>query len=176
MRALRRRLAAEAPDAAVRAAANLPEDWPARSAPIYALYHPVGSELDPSQIRLPGRRALPVVVRRDAPLEFRLHAPGDALVPDILGIPAPAATAEVVRPDIVFAPVLAFDRCGGRLGQGGGYYDRTLEVLRAEKRVLVVGLAYAGQELPQIPMEVHDARLDAILTETGFIAVATEPR
>ena len=140
-----------------------------RPAATYALYHPIGSELDPGQIRLPGlRRALPVVTQRDGPLVFRRHEPGEALVPDALGIPAPAPGAAEVLPDIVFAPVLAFDRRGGRLGQGGGYYDRTLAALRAARPVLVVGLAYAGQELPDIPLEPHDARLDAILTETGY--------
>jgi 5-formyltetrahydrofolate cyclo-ligase len=69
---------------------------------------------------------------------------------------------------VVFAPLLAFDRRGGRLGQGGGHYDRTLANLRRMKSVLVIGLAYAGQELHEIPMEPHDQRLDAILTETGY--------
>ena len=79
-------------------------------------------------------------------------------------------------PDIVFTPALAFDRRGGRLGQGGGYYDRTIAALRAVRPVLVIGLAYAAQELPEIPMDEHDQRLDAILTETGFIPVARETR
>lgn len=177
MRALRRRLAAGAPDAPERVAANLPEGWPSVSAAIFALYHPVGQELDPGHIRLPGlRRALPVVIARDGPLVFRLHEPGEALVPDALGIPAPAPVAPEVRPEIIFVPVLAFDRRGGRLGQGGGYYDRTLAALRAKGPILAVGLAYAGQERPEIPMDAHDQRLDAILTETAFISVAREPR
>jgi 5-formyltetrahydrofolate cyclo-ligase len=176
MRALRRRLAAEAPDAAVGAAACLPDNWPT-AATVYALYHPVGSELDPGHIRLPAlRRALPVVIRRDGPLVFRLHEPGETLVPDLLGVPAPASAAPQVMPDIVFTPALAFDRRGGRLGQGGGYYDRTIAALRAVRPVLVIGLAYAAQELPEIPMDEHDQRLDAILTETGFIPVARETR
>lgn len=172
MRALRRRLAAETPDAAVRAAANLPSDWPMEGVEIYGLYHPVGSELDPSQIHLGAcLRALPVVVDRDVALIFRLHAQGDTLAPDALGIPAPMPTAREVLPDIVFAPVLAFDRQGGRLGQGGGHYDRTLAALRARKSVLFIGLAYAGQEVPKIPTEAHDQRLDGILTETAYIPV-----
>lgn len=176
MRAVRRRLAAETPDAAARLAANLPESW-LTDAPVYSLYHPVGSELDPRGIALPtGVLALPVAISRDAPLVFRLHRPGDLLVTDAFGIPGPTAKAPEVLPDVVFTPVLAFDRRGGRLGQGAGCYDRTIENLRRTKPVVVIGVAYAGQELPETPMETHDQRLDAILTETGFIAVAKEDR
>ena len=66
---------------------------------------------------------------------------------------------------------LAFDRTGARLGQGGGHYDRTIAGLRARGPVLVIGVAYAGQEVGEIPTELHDERLDGILTETGYIAV-----
>jgi 5-formyltetrahydrofolate cyclo-ligase len=176
MRVMRRRLAAEAPDAGVRAAAL----WPApvfAGHELFALYHPSGSELDPTPLRarLPaGAVALPVAQARIGPLIFRLHQPGDAMVPDALGIPSPGPAAAAVTPDVVFAPLLAFDRRGGRLGQGGGHYDRTLANLRRLKPVVVIGLAYAGQELPEIPMEPHDARLDAILTETEFIPVVRE--
>jgi len=169
MRALRRQLAADCPDAAEQLAGHLPD---LVSCGVYALYHPVGSELDPSAIHIAGaRRALPVVIDRDAAMVFRLHGPGHALVPDALGIPAPAPGAAEALPDVVFAPVLAFDRHGGRLGQGGGHYDRTIEALRAAKPVLVIGVAYAGQEVDEIPTEPHDQRLDAILTETGYVLV-----
>ena len=59
----------------------------------------------------------------------------------------------------------------GRLGQGAGHYDRAIANLRAIKPVFVLGLAYAGQEVDALPMEPHDQRLDAILTETGYIEV-----
>ena len=113
------------------------------------------------------------MVARAAPLVFRRHAPGGPLAPDALGIAAPTEAAGQVWPDVLFAPVLAFDRRGGRLGQGGGFYDRTIADLRARGPLLVVGVAFAGQELPEVPLEPHDARLDAILTETAFIPVAT---
>ncbi|HEY9233988.1 MAG TPA: 5-formyltetrahydrofolate cyclo-ligase, partial [Phenylobacterium sp.] len=70
---------------------------------------------------------------------------------------------------LVICPLLAFDRRGARLGQGGGHYDRTIEALRAEGPVFVLGLAYAGQEVEGLPAEPHDQRLDAILTESGYI-------
>ena len=169
MRVTRRRLAAQAPDAALRLAEHLPSDR--LSAAVYSLYHPVGSELDPRGIRMSGDVALPVGLARNAPLVFRLYTPGDQLVADAFGILSPTGTAPEVAPDIVFTPVLAFDRKGGRLGQGAGCYDRTIAGLRALKPVVVIGVAYAGQELPEVPMEPHDERLDAILTETGYIEV-----
>jgi 5-formyltetrahydrofolate cyclo-ligase len=173
MRARRRRLVAEAPDAALRAAANLPADWPGTPVATFGLYPPIGSELDPGAIRIAGARAaLPVVVERDAPLAFRLYSPGDALEPDALGILAPTSRAETVWPDVLFVPVLAFDGRGGRLGQGGGFYDRTIAALRARGPVWVVGVAYAGQEVEDLPFEPHDQRLDAILTEAGFRLIA----
>lgn len=173
MRARRRRLAAGAPDAALRAAANLPDDWPGTPVSAYGLYHPIGSELNPDAIQIVGARAaLPVVLGRDAPLAFRLYSPGDALEPDALGILAPTSRAEAVRPDVLFVPVLAFDGRGGRLGQGGGFYDRTIAALRARGQVWVVGVAYAGQEVENLPLEPHDQRLDAILTEAGFRRIA----
>ena len=67
--------------------------------------------------------------------------------------------------------MLAFQVDGVRLGQGGGYYDRALEALRARKSVFVLGLAYSGQQVENLPHEAHDQRLDAILTEKEYIAV-----
>ncbi len=172
MRALRRCLAAGAPDAAVRAAANLPDGWPGTPVATYGVYYPMGSELDPGAIRIADAlRALPVVVGRDTPLVFRMYRPGDPLDPDALGLSAPTRDAAIVFPDVLFVPLLAFDRHGGRLGQGGGFYDRTIAALRERGTVLAVGLAYAGQEVDQLTLEPHDQRLDAILTETAFIPI-----
>lgn len=175
MRALRGGLAASAPDACAQAAEHLPlERLPPYS--VVAAYRPVGGELDPYFVadRLIARGsilALPVVERRDAPLVFRAWTPGEAMVPDALGVPAPPPTAQVLEPDLIIAPLLAFDRRGGRLGQGGGYYDRTLEALRGSRRLFVLGLAHAGQEVEAVPMDPNDQRLDAILTDLGYIEV-----
>ena len=68
---------------------------------------------------------------------------------------------------------LAFDRHGHRLGQGGGYYDRTLEAQRAQHRKpIAIGLAFAGQEVSEVPVDGHDQKLDAILTEKGYRPLA----
>jgi 5-formyltetrahydrofolate cyclo-ligase len=134
---------------------------------------PQGSEIDPNPLmrRLSawGKPSLPAAFSWEEPLEFRLL--GDVLEPDAFGIPSPPQEAEAVLPDLVITPLLAFDRQGRRLGQGGGYYDRALEALRARKRVFALGLAYVGQETHGLPDEPHDQRLDAILTESEYIAV-----
>jgi 5-formyltetrahydrofolate cyclo-ligase len=175
MRARRRALAAEAPEAGRRAAALLPlERLPKLT--VVSGYRAQGAEIDPMPLmrRLAAegaRLALPVATHRDRPLVFRAYDPTATLVPDAFGIPSPGPDAEELRPDFVIAPTMAFDRAGGRLGQGAGHYDRTLENLRAERAVFVLGLAFAGQEVARTPSEPHDQRLDAILTETGYIAV-----
>ena len=141
-----------------------------------ALYGAQGSEMDATPLAralmVHGLElALPVVVRRDAPLVFRRWRPGDPLELDQAGCPAPLDLAGEVMPDLIIVPVLAFDASGGRLGQGGGYYDRTLEALRAEARIpriAAVGLAYAAQELDNLPMDPHDQPLDGVLTEAGY--------
>jgi 5-formyltetrahydrofolate cyclo-ligase len=175
MRDLRRTLSAETPDAGFRAAEALPL---ARFTGLAAaaVYYAQGAELDPTPLaeRLAAAGvtvALPVALSWDGALQFRRWRPGEALEPDVTGIPSPPAAAEAVTPQVVVTPLLAFDRQGGRLGQGGGHYDRTLANLRAAGLVFVLGLAYAGQELDAIPMEPHDQRLDAVLTEAEYIEV-----
>ncbi|RAK56224.1 5-formyltetrahydrofolate cyclo-ligase [Phenylobacterium soli] len=171
MRRLRRSLAAAAPDAGFRAAEALPlEALP--DGPV-AVYYAQGSELDPTplaeRLAAAGRTvALPAAQARDGRLQFRRWRIGEALEADAVGVPAPGAAAEAVTPRVVVTPLVAYDARGGRLGQGGGHYDRTLENLRAAGPVFVLGLAYAGQAVDEIPMEPHDQRLDAILTEAGY--------
>jgi 5-formyltetrahydrofolate cyclo-ligase len=173
MRARRRALAEDAPEACRRAAALLPlEKLPKFT--VVSGYRPQGAEIDPGPLmrRLQGegaRLCLPVSISREAPLTFRAFDAETTLVPDAFGIPSPPLEAEALTPDLVIAPLMAFDRSGARLGQGAGHYDRTLENLRAGGQVFVLGLAFAGQEVARVPAEPHDQRLDAILTETGYI-------
>ena len=183
LRALRRELAAAAPEAAVRASHRLPLSRFARFR-VVAGYLAQGSELDPEPViqalldEQPGevQAALPVATDRHSPLVFRSWRPGEPLLRDSFDIPGPSPDNPQVQPSLVITPLLAFDRAGGRLGQGAGHYDRTLANLRKVRPVYVLGLAYAGQELDAIPMEPHDQRLDAILTETDFIEVVKGSR
>jgi 5-formyltetrahydrofolate cyclo-ligase len=134
-------------------------------------YWPIGDELDPRPLmrHLAGAGmaiALPVVTARGGALTFRRWRPEDVLEPGVLGIHAPADTADVAEPRVVLVPLLAFDASGHRLGYGGGYYDRTLRAFRAGGRpVTAVGFAYAGQEQPALPYTAADQRLDWIVTE-----------
>ena len=141
-------------------------------------YWPIVTEIDPRPLmaRLEERGltcALPVIAGDDAPLVFRAWSPRDS---DVQAGPRgtfePLPSAEEVVPDAVLAPVLAFDRAGRRLGQGGGYYDRTLMALRAQKPVVVIGVAYGLQEIDAVPDELTDARLDWFLTERELTRVS----
>jgi 5-formyltetrahydrofolate cyclo-ligase len=111
--------------------------------------------------------ALPVVTAKGEPLTFRVWMPGDATVSGIWDIPVPVESAEVVEPDLLLVPMLAFDRNGYRLGYGGGFYDRTLYLLRQSKPITAIGVAYAAQEIAEVPHGPHDQPLDWILTESG---------
>ena len=113
--------------------------------------------------------ALPATPARGTPLRFHAWAPGDPLVPGRFGTVEPPPSAQEVEPDLLFLPLLAFDRRGFRLGYGAGFYDGVLARLRRSKPVLAVGLAFAAQEVDSVPTEPHDQGLDAVLTERGLI-------
>ncbi|MBT3238595.1 MAG: 5-formyltetrahydrofolate cyclo-ligase [Rhodospirillaceae bacterium] len=113
--------------------------------------------------------ALPVVTGANQPLIFRTWCDGDELVEGAYGIDEPCVGSLEVRPDIVLVPLLAFDAGGHRLGQGGGFYDRTLDQLRTQGNVTAVGIGFASQELDAIPHADHDQCLDAVVTEDAMI-------
>ncbi len=110
---------------------------------------------------------LPAVVAKDQPLLFRRWHPGMPLEAGRHGTFHPPPHSPALRPDLLLMPLLAFDRRGGRLGYGGGYYDRTLAALRGERPATAVGIAYAAQEMDALPHEPHDQRLDWVVTETS---------
>ena len=149
---------------------------PSGDALVVAGYAPIGEEIDVT----PALRALlergcscvlPVVVAGEQVLEFRAWRPDMPMQPGPYGILEPPATAPVGSPDLLLVPMLAFDRLGGRLGYGGGFYDRTLTVLRRRRRVLAVGVAFAEQEVAEVPLHAADERLDRIVTECETIVV-----
>jgi 5-formyltetrahydrofolate cyclo-ligase len=173
LRARRRVLARHREEASNRAAALAPLNlWP--PAPIVAGYLAMALEIDPApllrRLEAAGARILlPAVMALDSPLLFLEAGDPDDLRADLIGLPAPPPSANVLVPDLVITPLLAFDRAGGRLGRGGGFYDRTLRRLRRQGSVIAVGLAFAGQEVERTPMGRCDERLDAVLTERGYI-------
>jgi 5-formyltetrahydrofolate cyclo-ligase len=144
---------------------------------VVAGYWPMRSEADPrplmAALSANGHQlALPCVVQRAAPLLFRRWQEGDPLAAGPYNTREPLPAAQPVIPSVLLVPLLAFDAQGFRLGYGGGYYDRTLASLRAAHPVQAIGIAYAGQEIPAVPHDGYDLRLDAILTENGLKRVA----
>jgi 5-formyltetrahydrofolate cyclo-ligase len=113
--------------------------------------------------------ALPVMCGRDQPLTFRAWKPGEPLIEVQMKIKEPPPEAPEVLPDLLFVPLAAFDRRGGRLGYGAGFYDRSLAKLRALKTITAVGVAFGVQELQDLPQDPHDEKLDYVLTERNLI-------
>jgi 5-formyltetrahydrofolate cyclo-ligase len=139
---------------------------------VIAAYWPMGREFDPRPIleRLLAEKftcVLPVLQKDDRILKFSTWEEGAELVKNSVGAMEPT-TGKFLDPDIVIVPLLAFDRRGYRLGQGGGYYDATLAFLRARKTIAAVGVAYAQQScLFNLPVEAHDQKLDWVITPAG---------
>lgn len=146
------------------------EEW--RGVPL-AGYAAMRTEIDPmpalERAAVHGPVGLPVIPGKAVPLSFRLWAPGCRMAPGEFGAPVPAEGGGMV-PEVLVVPLLAFDRAGGRLGYGGGYYDRTLEALRAAGRAVAIGFAYGAQETEGLPLEPTDQPLDLIVTEREVIA------
>ena len=117
-----------------------------------------------------GPVGLPVIIGEGQPLQFRAWAPDTPMIPGAFGAAIPE-TGDWITPEIVIVPLVAFTQAGGRLGYGGGFYDRTLEGLRAAKPTLAIGFAYAAQEAQALPLEATDQPLDLIVTEQGILEV-----
>ncbi|QIB33386.1 5-formyltetrahydrofolate cyclo-ligase [Ancylobacter pratisalsi] len=150
---------------------------------VVSVFAPIGTEISTDPL-VRGLRAagaiiaLPVVIAKDKPLVFRLWEEGTELVPSdgpgFIVIPAPPADAPMVEPDVLVVPLAGFDARGHRLGYGAGFYDRTLARLRRAKRIEAIGYAFSVQQLPAVPAESHDERLDAIATDAGIICPAED--
>ena len=149
----------------------------ARHEPV-AGYWPVGGEIDGrpllAALAKAGRQiCLPRMETRAGPARFFVWRSGDALKADAFGVPSPPPTGPELSPRLILTPLLAFDRRGHRLGQGGGHYDRIISLYRAHGAV-AVGLAYAEQEMAEVPTGEHDAQLDWIITPKEAIRCRVE--
>jgi len=142
-----------------------------RTREIVSLFWPIRREIDPRPLaedvrRLGGAVLLPVVVGER--MVFREWDEDVPLEGGSFGTRHPPATAPERDPDLVVAPLAAFDRRGGRIGYGRGYYDNAVARLKARGRTpCLVGLAFSVQEVEACPMEPHDQALTAIVTEKG---------
>lgn len=137
-------------------------------------FMPIRTEIDPrpamSEACAHGLVGVPVIEAQAHPLKFAQWTPDAAMIDGPFGAQIPAE-AEFFEPEIVIVPLLAFDSAGGRLGYGGGFYDRTLQQLRARRSTLAIGFAFAGQQVAACPLEPTDQPLDLIVTEAGVIEI-----
>ncbi|PHR19357.1 MAG: 5-formyltetrahydrofolate cyclo-ligase [Hoeflea sp.] len=140
---------------------------------VIAGYLPIRSEPDlrPMLARFRERGArlcLPVVLDRET-IVFRDFVRGAEIVSTGFGTSGPGADAELLDPDVLMMPLSSFDAEGNRLGYGAGHYDRAIAKLRAKGRTpVLIGTAFAIQEVDRLPAEAHDVPLDMILTERGL--------
>jgi 5-formyltetrahydrofolate cyclo-ligase len=113
---------------------------------------------------------LPVVMDGKRKLKFLAWSPSEELCAGKFGELCPFANSPELQPDIVIVPLVGFDIHLQRLGYGGGYYDATILELRAiNKNVRIIGAAYNMQLVENLPIEIHDEKLDAVITESGDI-------
>lgn len=135
---------------------------------IVAGYVPIGNELDPRPLlakflEVGAQLCLPEVIDKQSELQFRAWQPGDMLTTGLLGTLQPLEQAEILLPDLILAPLLGIDELGVRIGQGGGFYDRSLVSLY-ERGGCAFGVAFDSQLVDILPREAHDQLLDGLIT------------
>ena len=133
-------------------------------------YMPMRTEIDPlaAMAGYRGRVCVPVIVGKGRALAFRAWTMEAEMVGGEFGALIPAR-GDWLEPEVLIVPLLAWDRRGYRLGYGGGFYDRTLQGLRARHPTLAIGFAFAAQEVTEVPVEAVDQRLDLVVTEAGVV-------
>ena len=133
-------------------------------------YMAMRTEIDPTaameEASAHGPVGVPMILGAGQPLKFRLWEPGVEMIAGEFGAFIPAE-GDWMTPEIVIVPLVAYDLTGGRLGYGGGFYDRTLEGLRANQATLAIGFAYTAQQADSIPLEPTDQPLNLMITESG---------
>jgi 5-formyltetrahydrofolate cyclo-ligase len=165
------------PDAGARLASHFPASIEIKPSTIIAAYMPIRTEIDPlplvrALVARGGQGAMPRIALnlqhtagRGDTLTFHLCDPDNSVhfTQNKWGILEPRADLPILTPNILLVPLLGFDRTGNRLGYGKGFYDRAIGELNA----ITIGLAFAAQEVPEIPTQPHDQRLDWIITQNG---------
>lgn len=140
---------------------------------VVAGFHPIRSEIDPRPFmyelaRRHARLCLPVVTSKTT-IEFRELVRGAPMISSGFGTVGPDENAEVLDPTIILVPLSVFDLQGGRIGYGGGFYDRAVETLINKGATpKLIGMGFSVQQEDAVPMEPHDRFLDGILTENGY--------
>lgn len=142
-------------------------------------YWPIRSEVDPRPLMdaLHARgQALALSQILHPHLQFRLWSPDEPLLKGSFGVMQPGPEAAPCVPQALLMPLAAFDRRGGRLGYGKGHFDRAIAAIETVHPVLTIGLAFAAQEIGEVPQEDHDRPLDVVVTEEGIIRPHREGR
>ncbi len=131
-------------------------------------YFPINFEVDDLDIlkefsKKKYQICLPVI-KKNYKMDFYEWNINDPLKINKYGIPEPA-TKNIIYPDVILIPMVAFDENLNRLGYGAGYYDRLIDKLSKKKKILKIGLALTVQKIKNIPVTKHDKKLDYIITE-----------
>ena len=151
---------------------HLIEGFPQLAAMVVGLYWPYKGEFDPRHAVRHFRErgatsALPEVIQKAAPLQFKRWWPGVAMARGVYDIPVPQGT-DLVLPQALIMPPVGFDTKGFRLGYGGGFYDRTLASITP--RPLTIGVAYELSRVESIRPQAFDLAMDYVVTEHGIFA------
>ena len=135
-------------------------------------YMPIRTEIDPrpamAEASAHGLVGVPVITGAGQPLRFSRWEPDADLKEGPFGAMIPA-TNDFFEPEILIVPLVAFDDRGGRLGYGGGFYDRTLELLRSKRATMAVGFAFDAQQADELPLEPTDQPLNMVVTESRVV-------
>ncbi len=133
---------------------------------------PIRTEIDPlpamTEAAAHGVVGVPVIIGKGQALRFSRWQPDGAMIPGPFGAMIPAVE-DFFDPEILIVPLVAFDASGGRLGYGGGFYDRTLEGLRNARPTLAIGFAFDEQQAQDLPLEATDQPLDMVVTQTRVL-------
>jgi 5-formyltetrahydrofolate cyclo-ligase len=142
----------------------------AHAGKVLAGYMPMRTEIDPlpAMAAYEGPVCVPVIAGKDQPLTFREWTAGAEMIEGPFGARVPK-NGRWLEPDVLIVPLVAFGRHGERLGYGGGFYDRTLDGLRARRPTLAIGYAWAAQQAADLPLEPTDQPLDLIVTEMELL-------
>lgn len=167
-----RRMAVKSPDADAQAVAHLLSVLMPLKGGVLAGYMPIRTEVDPvpamAALASFGAVGVPVIQGEGQPLKFREWSPGCTMVDGPFGAQVPERGVWIT-PQVLIVPLVAFTPELMRLGYGGGFYDRTLQGLRARGPVTAIGYAFSAQAVDSLPLEPTDEPLDMIVTEEGVL-------
>ncbi len=105
------------------------------------------------------------VIRKNYKMNFYNYTFKDPLKINSLGIQEPVKTLNKAIPDLIFVPLVGYDKDLNRLGYGGGFYDRYIDKNSKLKKIIKIGLAFSFQKIKKVPINKFDKKLDIIITE-----------